>query len=370
MFRNVLFWVGYHARPWDGNTTSGLGGTEIAVLNIAEGLRRYGLNVTVAGNVKNSKVGGIEYIDIDNFISKYSALPNHFDTIIGVNYLNFLVYTKEANQNEATKVFWMHNTDYYTWYKGEEMPNHVNMLMKDVHAIVSPSGWSTDYIFNTYAKGKGIHPTITSMPNGIKPESFRINTKKDPNKFIWSSAVDRGLAHLLDHWKYIKQVMPSATLDVYYPKYADPRGEGWYNIDGVLDKLEENKDLGVTEMGSVSQQELHAAMQKASYWMYLTHYEETFCITALEMMAARVLPICTNVAALREVVESGIVLDKAPYETLYKQAIELLTQLDVGLKDKAIAAGKQKAKELSWPYIASMWYDWLRDFRKPIPAKI
>lgn len=164
--------------------------------------------------------------------------------------------------------------------------------------------------------------------------------------------------------------MPSATLDVYYPKYADPRGEGWYNIDGVLDKLEENKDLGVTEMGSVSQQELHAAMQKASYWMYLTHYEETFCITALEMMAAGVLPICTNVAALREVVESGIVLDKAPYETLYKQAIELLTQLDVGLKDKAIAAGKQKAKELSWPYIASMWYDWLRDFRKPIPAKI
>jgi len=359
--QNILFWVGYHARPWDGNTTSGLGGTEIAVLNIAEGLSRYGLNVTIAGHVKNSTVNRVEYIDIDNFTLKYSELPNHFDRIIGVNYLNFLKYTKDANQIEATKVFWMHNTDYYTWYKGEEMPNHKEMLVNEVHLIISPSGWSTNYIYNKYIKGNTPHPTVTSMPNGINLDSFRINTKKDPNKFIWSSAVDRGLSHLLDHWKYIKQIMPFATLDVYYPKYADPRGDGWYNIDGVLDKLEENKDLGVTEIGSVSQEELHVAMQKASYWMYLTHYEETFCITALEMMAAGVLPICTNVAALKEVVESGIILDKAPYETLYKQAIKLLTQLDVGLKNKAIAAGKKQTKNLTWSSIAAAWYDRLRD---------
>ena len=118
-------------------------------------------------------------------------------------------------------------------------------------------------------------------------------------------------------------------------------------------------------MGSVSQLELHTAMQKATYWMYLTHYEETFCITAIEMMAAGVLPICTNVAALKEVVDSGIILDKAPYETLFKDAIKLLKQLDTGLKDKAIESGKKTTKLRTWNAVASKWYELITTYKKP-----
>lgn len=365
--QNILFWVGYHARPWDGNTTTGLGGTEHAVLNIAEGLTRYGLNVTIAGHVKNSNVNGVEYIDIDNFTSKYSKLPNYFNVTVGVNYLNFLKYTKDANQINADRYFWMHNTDYYSWYKGEEMPNHLKLLREEVDVVLSPSMWSTRHIHREYFSQVKTppHQIYVPMPNGIKPDSFNMNVPKDPNKFIWSSAVDRGLSQLLDHWKDIKEVKPNATLDVYYPKYADPHQEGWYNIDGILDKLEENKDLGVTDMGSVSQLELHTAMQKATYWMYLTHYEETFCITAIEMMAAGVLPICTNVAALKEVVDSGIILDKAPYETLFKDAIKLLKQLDTGLKDKAIESGKKTTKLRTWNAVASKWYELITTYKKP-----
>lgn len=51
----ILFWIGYTSYTWDGNTTTGLGGTEIAVINIAEGLSRHGYNVTVAGTVNNSR---------------------------------------------------------------------------------------------------------------------------------------------------------------------------------------------------------------------------------------------------------------------------------------------------------------------------
>ena len=368
----IVFWTGYRFSDW--NTQSNdLGGTETAVGEIAKRLVAYGHDVTIAGDVKMSdmfgtdKLDGITWMDIEHFQIRCSNKmnPDLFDMIIGVNYIHFLEVCKNAYLDPVYKWFWMHNTEFERWYNHKEIQN-TDFVLNQIQSIITPSEWAgeaiIERIINPLAQKQGSWKgVVQSISNGINLESFGINSIKDPNKFIWSSAVDRGLSHLLDHWKYIKQIMPFATLDVYYPKYADPRGDGWYNIDGVLDKLEENKDLGVTEIGSVSQEELHVAMQKASYWMYLTHYEETFCITALEMMAAGVLPICTNVAALKEVVESGIILDKAPYETLYKQAIKLLTQLDVGLKNKAIAAGKKQTKNLTWSSIAAAWYDRLRD---------
>ena len=66
----ILFWIGYTSYTWDGNTKTGLGGTEIAVINIAEGLARYGYEVTVSGTVNNSTINGVEWIDINNYIQK------------------------------------------------------------------------------------------------------------------------------------------------------------------------------------------------------------------------------------------------------------------------------------------------------------
>ena len=105
--------------------------------------------------------------------------------------------------------------------------------------------------------------------------------------------------------------MPNATLDVYYPKYSDPHNEEqetWFNIDGVVDKLKALEQHGVTDMGSVSKEELYRAARNASYWMYLSDYEETFCITALEMQMSGVLCIVSDKAALPEVVRDGVII--------------------------------------------------------------
>jgi glycosyltransferase involved in cell wall biosynthesis len=160
--------------------------------------------------------------------------------------------------------------------------------------------------------------------------------------------------------------MPGATLDVYYPAYSDPRKQGWYNIHGVLDKLKATKDLGVTEIGSVSQSELHIAMQKASYWMYLTQYEETFCITALEMMAAGVLPVCSNKAALAEVVQDGIIIPHSEYETMFNMAIKTLGGINVDIKRKAINAAKERVKLFTWDNATSKWFNFLQYEKKQL----
>ena len=357
--QNILFWAGYANNPWDGNTTTGLAGTEIAIINITEGLRTYGHKVTVAGQVNNSTVNGVEWIDIDSFQAKYSKLPDHFDTIIGVNYIHFLKYTKAALQNTARKIFWMHNTDYYTWYNGEELEDHIQMFSKELDLVIAPSTWACTKIIEDIITPNNIQVMVDVVPNGINTENFKINTTKDPNKFIWSSAVNRGLAQLLDNWPKIKSAIPGATLDVYYPEYSNPH-TNWYNIEGILDKFKATQSLGVTDMGSASQLELHAAMQRASYWMYLTHYEETFCITALEAQAAGVLPVCSNTAALKETVKDGIIIPKSDYETMFNSAVELLTMLNVELKDKAISAAKAAANIKTWQTATSVWHNILK----------
>lgn len=352
--QNILFWAGYYNNQWDGNTTTGLGGTEIAIINIAEGLRTYGHNVTVAGQVNNSIVNGVEWIDIDNFQAKYSNLPNHFDIIIGVNYIHFLKYTSTALQNSARNIFWMHNTDYYTWYNGEELEDHIEMFSKEIDLVIAPSAWACSKLIEDIIIPNNIQVEVDVVPNGINTENFTFNIAKDPNKFIWSSAVDRGLAQLLDNWPKIKSVMPSATLDVYYPEYSNPH-TNWYNIEGILDKFKATQSLGVTDMGSVSQQELHAAMQRASYWMYVTHYEETFCITALEMQASGVLAICSDAAALKNTVKDGIIIPKSDYETMFNDAIKVLYALNVELTDKSIESAKNNAKMHTWRTATETW---------------
>lgn len=362
---NLLFWVGYSAKPWDGNTDTGLGGTDIAVINIAEGLASYGYKVTVAGQVKNSHINNVEWIDIPNFEAKYSAMPNHFDVVIGVSYLHFIKYALDNNQNKAKFIFWMHNPDYHLWYNGVELENHLELLSK-IDLFLTPSNWSAKYVLenvispNTEAlQDFGIiSQQVTYIPNGINLNNFKANVSKDPNKFIWSSAVDRGLSRLLMEWPRIKEIMPEATLDVYYPEYSNPHADNsWNNIEGIQTLLETYKDLGVTDMGSVSQSELHMAMMKATYWMYLTRYDETFCITALEMMAAGVLPICSNHAALGELVVDGVVLESDEYETMYQQAIEILPVLNREIIQMATDSAKERAKKYTWDIATHMWHN-------------
>lgn len=357
---NILFWIGYNSPLYDGNTTTGLGGTEVGVINISKGLSAHGYNVTVAGQCKNSGlIDGVEWIDIDSFEAKYSQKPNHFDMVVGVNYLHFLKYMDMFNQSPKLIWFWVHNTEYYKWFNGEEMSQEdCEVYLNRIPTVVTPSQWAfgraiKDWYATPSRKGEGI-----AVANGINTAIFKnANVVKDPNKFIWSSAVDRGLSDLLDNWPRVKKVKPNATLDIYYPAYSNPHEEGsWYNIDNVLDKIEDLKDLGVTDMGSVSQDQLHYAMLKASYWMYLTKYEETFCITALEMMAAGVLPICSNTAALRELVFDGIIVEKDDVETMFDIGIQTLGMLDSELKEKAIASARRMSDHFSWSEISRHWY--------------
>lgn len=189
---------------------------------------------------------------------------------------------------------------------------------------------------------------IHIIGNGIDKNSFIGEHTKKKNSFIWSSAPERGLEELLNYWPNLKYNIPDATLDVFTPLYA------LNQLEHIAYKLNVLRVHSVTSHGNVSQEVLHQAMLKAEYWPYLTQYEETYCITALEMQYAKVLPITTQVAALNETVYSGIKLDYN--ETVFHLAIELLKRTNSELKAKSIAQSYEWAKRQSWQARALEWH--------------
>ena len=119
-------------------------------------------------------------------------------------------------------------------------------------------------------------------------------------------------------------------------------------------------------MGSVSQSELHVAMCKATYWMYLTDYEETFCITALEMTEAGVTKITTDVAALAERNTNGICIPRrkseVSIETIFDEAIQIIKKAPSTLREKAVWQAKLENKTYTWDVPTLVFNDIARNY--------
>ena len=313
----------------------GLGGTEIAVVQITERLSKFGWNIVVSGQVNEGTWNGVKWVHTDKLHHDYF---NKFDVIIGVSYIHFALEFKEYT---AKKIFWIHNTDFHPWFNGVEIEEAESLLTpKNIDGFICLTNWHREQWSQKYSLDIDRFHVIG---NGIDPQSFIGHPPKIKGRFIWSSSPERGLSELLDNWPNIKSIIPEATLHVYSPGYHTATIEVW-GRDG-LD--------GVEFKGTANQQELHYAMLQSEYWPYLTSYEETYCITALEMQMARVIPIVTNVAALKETAKSGIILndDKTKWQTLNT----ILKKLNFGIKQKVVNSNSEWIKKQTW---SERSYDW------------
>ena len=343
---NVLIYVGYQAIPFNPSTleTVGLGGTEIACIKLSKELKRFGHNVIVSGGVLPGTFNGIEWLPTNECHEKYF---DKFNIIIAASYIHATLEFKNYLRDKF--IFWAHNTDFHSWWRGNEIKEPIRLLNGEhVDRVVCLTEWHKNQWHSTWGT-----KDIEVIGNGIDTSTFIGRPPKVKNSFIWSSAPERGLLELLKNWKYILHTKPDATLNIFSPSYS---------ID-QLDNSSEIKELlnqtGIAVRGNVSQVELHTAMLKSEYWMYITDYEETYCITALEMQYARVLPIVTNIAALKETVYSGIKLDLD--ETNWPESIQLLNILGNELKSKSIESAYQWAKMQTWSNRGHKWNELLNE---------
>ena len=355
----VLFYVGYQKEAWDGNTTEGLAGSEIAVQQIAKHMALFGYSVVVSGDVLHSgKVDGVEYCALRSI---HDLHFNTFDIIVGTSYSHFALEFKDYTK--AKKIFWAHNTEPHAWWKGDKLDyDMVQKIHSENHDYIDMTVTLTDWhsrkwydYFDWSNKRQGI------IANGIDKSTFIGHPPKVLNSFIWSSATDRGLVDLLQNWPRIKNILPDATLNVYWPAYSNE-----FDATKWVNKHREALErIGVTFHGPVSQEELHKAMLKSDFWCYLSDYEETYCITALEMQYARVLPIVAKVAALKETVASGIILEHS--ETMWDNLIQTLNKLSPSLKRFAKDKAHEWAAKQTWSQRA---YDWKTLFDKVLSGEL
>lgn len=331
----VLIYIGYQKKALqyqdfiEGNN---IGGTEITSLRLAEGLARFGFEVYFGGQLEEGVHNNVEWLNITSCESK------HFDVAIGASYLHFIKTIDAKNH-----IMWWHNTDYYPWLNGQAVLNDSDLNEHSIKKHIALTEWHKNYLKSRY----NLQADIEVIGNSIDRKTFK-PFKKVKNSFIYSSAPERGLYKLLDMWPEIKKAVPDATLNVFAPGYSQPNIKNW--------------PVGVKYYGTVTQQELHDWQSKSEYWLHPTEYEETYCITALEVQYAKCIPITNPIAALKEVVGNrGYLLDNSETVDTYINIIKELKS-STELKSKKVNKAYEWAKQQSWNVRILEWVKLLKEY--------
>jgi len=303
----IVLYTGYQSKPFNPNTLkeTGLGGTEQSVIFLAEHLSLYNNNeVYVVGDVISGNYDKVKYRTTQEFKQEIS----YVDTIIGVSYIHYLKEFEDFNYKNS--VFWVHNTDYFTWWNGRDIENHRDLLSHPkLTNIICLTYWHKNKFIEQFPE---IKDKIVVIGNGINRKNFvdlwdqpvsvegkffnPYNSKasiKNPNQYIYTSHAERGLTKVLEDWPLIKAKNPKATLKISTPEYGLEYFDLFYK-----DKLNNLPD--VEFLGTLPQQQLYQLMAESTYWYYPSQYEETFCITALEMLGHKVQPITWEWGGLKE----------------------------------------------------------------------
>jgi len=334
MDKSILLWAGYHETKWDINDwiDKGIGGSEYCLIKLAYHLKNKGYDVTIGGHVKPGLWGGVNW----GIFNK-----KHYDIVIAINYINFTKHLKEKNITCDNMYFWMHNEDYHLWYRGEELLRYKHIFKHPrFRKVIGVSKIHADKLkenakdlFNYTEDEANLY--IDYVENAIDLTDYNEikNIDKIPGRIIWTSAPDRGLDNIIESWASWKIQRPDLSLVICSPPYA----EDWFNPT----QIETLKD--VEWVGSKNPIDLKTEIAKSEYWVYLSDYFETYCISALEMMMGKVKIITTAPGNISKLIDKGRgELLKTPYA--YRRSdVETINVLEKDLKTNHLDANVLKA---------------------------
>lgn len=335
---SVAIFCGNSADSWTGDAVrkGGIGGSETAVIHIAEQLAKRGKEVVVY----NRCDAGTKW-----------TLVN------GVLYRNFW----EFNRLDEFDVLW-------AW----RMPSLADYDIKarkfivDVHDVMNPESFSPervariDHVFVKTEYHKTLFPNVPDekfviVGNGIDLSRFTEKSKKNPNRIIYTSTQNRGLETILNWWPDIRKAAPKAELHVFYGwntfyelNKDNPERMAW--MEYMTEKMSQK---GIVQHGRVDQVTLAKEMQQSNIWLYPTEFQEIHCITALEMQAAEVYPITSGFAALEETQHSGVKIPVKNKEKYIAEIVNAIENRDLLRKD--IEKGLEYVKSCSWELVTDKW---------------
>ncbi len=344
---HIIFYVGDSVEPWNPVVANrGLGGSEVALMEVAKRLSGLGHHVTVFGNCPHDfsgvfdNVSYVDYrnmrkIDCDVFIS--SRRPEVFDFDI----------------KSKLNILWIHDI-----HCGDSLTMERSMKIDKFFCL---SSWHKDFFLDSY---KFIHRNrVEKTRNGIDLNRFSSPVVRDPNRVVYGSSPDRGLEVLLLSWPRIKKECPDASLHIYYgfdnwEKYAIGDHGQLKLIEKLKFIIESLTCFDVHLHGRVSQEELAREYLKSGVWAYPTWFSETSCVTAMEAQVSGLYSITSPVAALPETLGDNAVFIEGDWlsheyrEKFIENVIHFIKNSSNGEREKIM----QKARDrFSWDSLVQEW---------------
>jgi glycosyltransferase involved in cell wall biosynthesis/tetratricopeptide (TPR) repeat protein len=345
----VVFMCGNAIRPWSPLTpeSQGIGGSETAVIEIAKRLQKDGAKVLVF-NDPGEEEGWYDGVGYLNFARMNSTMP--CDVLVSWRRPEVALESTGAKTNWL----WMHDLNKEAAF----LPAHAEAYDK----VFGVSEWHRDYL-------KMVYPFLGDkadyLHNGINLDRFPDLGFKHKQRFkvVYTSSPDRGLANLLGVWPYIVNQEPAAELHIFY---------GWDNFDALIAKgswgAKRMKDAimgrmegqkGIFWRGNLPQSQLAQELSTAQVWAYPTTFTEVFCISAVEAMAAGLIPITSILGALPEVLgDVGIQIPGNAGSFAYLEAFKygcMVALTDFVFRRKAQYRAFNRAPLWTWDTAYEKW---------------
>ena len=335
--KNILIYTGFLDFQWNYTymQNNALGGSEKAVAYLSKCFPK-DYNIYISGEVKNEIIDNIQYIHLNELTNLINSTAFH--TVIVSRYISFYEMFKECSFYQS--YIWAHDVLLLPYGSNLNESQILKKWNKYINKCICLTEWHKNEFTNKYPILKD---KISLINNGIDCQSFSniVTNKKITNKFIYSSRPDRGLNILLDLWPQILENIPDATLVISF--------YGTFSSEQLLIKTIIDSYDSIQYLGKLKFEQLYEEMASSEYWLYPTHWPETSCITALEMLMSGVICLYYPVAGLVNTLGNyGIPVEKG-------QEIEAINNLTVKRKTEIIKRGKEYALSCSWANRAKEW---------------
>ena len=319
---------------WNGNSIAGgIGGAEKYIIMMAKNMKKYfdGIILVFCNTNTTLECDGVTYFPLNDM---YTALTTHYIDICIIS--RYSHYIPLVTNSYVDKI--------YVVVHDVTLTGTVIIDSPKLKNIICLTDWHKNYFIEKHPEMK---EKIIVIGNGIELFSVPL-THKQPWRFIYSSAANRGLLILLQMWNDILLICNEAELHCYcdvdnkYINITDK--EMMDNIRSLLPMK------NVYMHGWVDKETLEKAWNITSIWLYPCIFKETFCITALEAAISRTLVITNNLAGLNETVGNrGLVIYGNARTDVWKdQVLCILKQLDIGQHNTMLDMNYNYAMDNTW----------------------
>ena len=345
----IFFYIPH--RRFDGTTprTEGLGGTESAIVYLAEALVARGHRCTVFNDCERPReVEGVEYARWETLAPR--CVSDRPDVTVGVRFWHALGRARFA----PLQILWTGDAFDQPFLAGIGDPDR----RREIDLFMLQSTWQVDTFRSAHSlPGSRIVRTALGTAASTLGSTARAATDR-PRRLAYASTPFRGLDVLLDLFPRIRAACPDAELDVFSSMrvYGVSESDDKAQFAAIYDRA---RQPGVRLVGSVPQLELAARLQQCRVLAYPNHYAETFCIAAAEAQAAGCVVVTSDLGALAETVGSGGLCipgdaRQSGYQDRFVEACIALLRDDDGWR-AASARAVAHAAAYEWPAIAAHW---------------